>query len=246
MKQDIDLFVTEIAHRVANNHCIKRCIQPFYSLYKQLIRNKRNKVFRENGLEALIQFDKCMQKNGLFYTLAFGTMLGAIREHGFIKHDLDIDVSMFIEDYSEKLESFLLEFGFILQHSFLVEGGTLGREETYLYKGVSIDIFFFYPPINQLPYCCDFQMYNDSSTFRESMKKYGRVLPRRIELPMTKERKIISFEGVPLFVPQNAEEILSFRYGEDYMVPNPQWEVNSHDLHIVEWKDKLGLFVDYS
>ncbi len=63
---------------------------------------------------------------------------------------------------------------------------------------------------------------------------------------MRKERKRVPFEGVPLFVPQNAEEILSFRYGDDYMVPNPKWEVNSHDLHIVEWKDKRGVFVDYS
>lgn len=246
MGQSLELLVTEVAHRAAKSKLVKSLLRPFYSFYQRINRNKRNRVFRENGLEALVQFDKCMQDKGLFYTLAFGTMLGAIREHGFISHDLDIDVSMFIEDYSEDLESYLRDYGFRLQHSFLVDDGLLGREETYLYNGVSIDIFFFYPPIDHYPYCCDFQMYNDSSTFRESMKKYGQVLPRRIELPMKKERRRISFEGVPLFVPQNAEEILSFRYGDDYMVPNPKWEVNSHDLHIVEWKDKRGLFVDYS
>ena len=246
MEKNLDLLVTEIAHRAAKNRIVKEILRPFYSLYQQMNRNKRNRVFRKNGLEALVQFDRCMQEKGLFYTLAFGTMLGAIREHGFINHDLDIDVSMFIEDYSDDLASYLGDYGFRLHHSFLVDDGLLGREETYLFKGVSIDIFFFYPAIDYYPYCCDFQMYNDTSTFRESMKKYGRVLPRRIELPMRKERKKVSFEGVPLFVPQNAEEILSFRYGDDYMTPNPKWEVNSHDLHIVEWKEKKGLFVDYS
>ena len=245
MRHSIERFLTEFAHKAARSPLVKTLMKPFYYLYKKIVKNNRNRIFRKYGMEALIQFDSCMQKNNLYYTLAFGTMLGAIREHGFINHDLDIDVSMFADDYSDNLRDVLGEYGFELTHRFLVDKGLSGREETYMFKGVSIDIFFFYPPFDKYPYCCDFLMREGTATFRESMNNYGSVLPRRIELPIERARKKVPFGNTELFVPLNAEEILSFRYGEDYMIPNPEWDVRSHDLHIVEWEDKKGIFEDF-
>lgn len=245
IRQRFNESIQEIAHKFSKFPGLKLLLKPFYYKFKDYNKKKQNNLFHKYGLEALRQFDKCMEANSFVYVLAFGSMLGAIRERGFIKHDLDIDVSMFIEDHSDKLKECLTDYGFNLSHVFLIDNGACGREETYSYKGVHIDVFFFYPPIGKYPYCCDFLMKDDTATFRESMSKARGVLPRRIELPISRERKRVQFENILLPVPSNAEEILEFRYGQDYMIPNTKWDVNSHDEHIVEWNEKNGIFIDY-
>jgi hypothetical protein len=85
-------------------------------------------------------------------------------------------------------------------------------------------------------------MFPGTATFRQSIEQHGGLIARRIELPIKKERTLIQFEGLSLYVPANYDEILSFRYGPDYMIPNPQWSFKSHNKHIIVWEDKIGTF----
>lgn len=50
-------------------------------------------------LNILIKFDELAEKHGLTYTLAYGTLLGAVRHKGFIPWDDDVDVVMPRPDY---------------------------------------------------------------------------------------------------------------------------------------------------
>lgn len=245
MKYTIPNWLLEFANTVAKLKIAKKILKPIYYQYKLYLEKKQLHYFHTNALDALCQFDKVMELNDLKYTLAFGTLLGAVREKGFIKHDIDIDVSMWIEDYSDDTVGILENTGFKLVHSFTIDDGVSGREETYEYNGVQIDIFYFYANNKSYPYCCDFLMCENTATFRDSMKKYGYVRPRRLELPMSKERIRVPFENINLYIPSNAEEILRFRYGNDYMIPNKKWTVRSYDNHIVEWKEKRGIYKDF-
>ena len=237
--QQSDLML-EIANKVAKMRWFKSLLKPIYYPYKKYLENKRNLFFLKHGKAVLQQFDAAMKDGDYFYTLAFGTMLGAVREKGFIKHDLDIDVYMWNEDWSPSLRTHLEKHGFELIHNFLVDNGASGREETYAKNNISIDIFYLYPPIDQYPYCCDFLMYPGAATFRQSIEEHGGLIPRRIELPIRKERTPVLFEGVSIYVPSNYDEILSFRYGPDYMIPNPKWSFKSHNNHIIVWDGKVG------
>ena len=60
------------------------------------------KALQETELNMLKTIDKICRKYNIKYFLAWGSMLGALRHHGFIPWDDDIDIGMLREDY-EKL-----------------------------------------------------------------------------------------------------------------------------------------------
>ena len=236
--------LAEIANKVACIPGVKTLLKPLYYPFKEYLKKKNNKLFKKNALSVISEFTSCLDRNNIPYTIAFGTLLGGIREKGFIIHDLDIDLAMWRDERPDNLPQILLEAGFKLAHTFTIEDGKLGLEETYTKKGIGIDIFYFYPAINEHPYCCDFLGYDGAPTHAASMKKHGRVVARRIELPMTKERMLVDFETLKLYAPTNAHELLAFRYGKDYMTPNPQWGISSYDCHIIRWSEVKAIYVE--
>ena len=222
----------------------------FGPLYHALHRNKSISAvedlkvnFRDKGLKVLELFDHILTENGFKYSLAFGTLLGAVREKGFIKHDADIDVFMWIDDYSPFLIECLSKYGFIVSHTFTVENDKCGKEDTIMLDGVQIDIFYIYPPLEgcKYPYCCDFIVHPDCISREHSLRKYGGLLPRRIEIPISKDLERVPFESLTLPILTNAHEFLLFRYGKDYMTPNPSWTSGSNP-HIVPWMGKVAMF----
>lgn len=74
---------------------------------------------RQVELEILKAFMYACEKLHLHYFVVQGTLLGAVRHHGFIPWDDDIDVGMLREDYEvfmAKGKNFLPEYYFIQNH----------------------------------------------------------------------------------------------------------------------------------
>lgn len=59
-------------------------------------------------LDLIRSFDEICKQNQINYTLHGGTLLGAIREHGFIPWDDDMDIAMTRDDYN-RLQNVLTE-----------------------------------------------------------------------------------------------------------------------------------------
>lgn len=245
MKNEVTNNLAELASSVGKVPFLKKMLKPIYYPYKNWLKQRRNKQFQLHALEVLKKFDECMEQGGFGYTLAFGTLLGAIREKGFIKNDLDIDIWIWESEKTSEITKSMINDGFKLEHSFEIEDGKLGREDTFAYNNISLDIFYIYPPVNKYPYCCDFLAANEAPTFASSMKKYGYVNTRRFELPFSKERTRILFEGISLYAPTNSTELLKLRYGKDYMIPNPKWTTAKNSEFVVPWKGKKAIYKEY-
>ena len=92
---------------------IKQGILP-ESFFVEEIRNdflvtERRKKLWAILLDLLLKLDSVCKKHSLKYSLAFGSILGAVRHHGFIPWDDDVDVCMPRDDY-EKLLKLTNEF----------------------------------------------------------------------------------------------------------------------------------------
>ena len=216
----------------------------FRPWYSKILNSKRKKAIAKNGIKVLYEFDKVLQDNNIFYSVYAGTMLGAIREKGFIKHDLDLDTVMFCDDYKPQNRIHLENAGFKLIRTFLVNDGSLGREETYEKDGVCIDIFYVYKDDAYPTYLCEFQAIGNCN-FYDTMKKYGYVNVRRFEYPIKKEVKRVPFETIEVNILTNAEEWLSSRYGSDFMIPNPGFKDKKENPHIYMWKNMKGIMYTF-
>lgn len=63
---------------------------------------------QKESLKVLLKIDEICEKEGLVYYLAYGTLIGAVRHHGYIPWDDDVDIWMPRKDY-EAFKKYFLE-----------------------------------------------------------------------------------------------------------------------------------------
>lgn len=75
------------------------CPDNFESIYR------RFREYQADALRTLQEFHRVCMKNGIEYQLAFGSLLGAVRDDGQIPWDYDVDVLVLYEDKSKLIEA---------------------------------------------------------------------------------------------------------------------------------------------
>lgn len=245
MRTTLSPRLLKIANIAAKIPVVKVLLKPLYYPYKQKIQVNRNRVFRQNALDTLRDFDRVMTENHIAYSVFAGTLLGAIRDKGFIKHDLDIDIMMYYQDYSKDNRKILELNGFKLDHSFKIDNGKIGMEETYIKNGVTIDIFYIYSDNNYSTYQCDFLPCEGCTSCEDSMNRYGFLRARRIEFPIEYSFDRIDFENIKVNAISNATEWLSKRYGHDYITPNPEFRDKGDNPYMYIWEGVKAIFTSY-
>lgn len=110
-------------------------------------------------LDLLIEMDRICRKYNITYTMAGGTLIGAVRHHGFIPWDDDVDIVMGRDEYEKFSEVCEFELDakkyfwqtqetdkeYRLVYGRLRRNGTKwvkkGRDTIKMHQGINIDVF---------------------------------------------------------------------------------------------------------
>jgi len=182
--------------------------EKFY--YNEVILYHGRKLLNpEIGRENLEIFYNIVEESGIRYGLILGTLLGAIREKGFIPYVEDTDVFVLWED-REKFLSLLKKFR---QHGLelvRVDSDMLSlmRKDEY------IDVLFFKQRykfgLKRIRVTC-----NDFECSADYLENPVRIM----------------FLGLNIPIPNNPEELLQKTYGETWRIPIPNFPAPSNTFY---------------
>jgi len=190
---------------------------------------KRRSTIRDNekkaialkavGFDLIRKAEEVAAEVGVKLFADFGTLLGFIREDGFMDHDMDLDMGIILGDVSyEEFHEALLRNGFKLWRRYVFDRTV--AEESYYFD------------LNGHRIKCDFNYYEMTDEYartwlfyRKPGVSYGSNSRDVVEMnysPITgTETRIIAGREIP--VPAAPEKLLAEKYGENWTRKDTGW-----------------------
>lgn len=143
-----------------------------------------------------------------------GTLLGLIRDNGFISHDNDIDFGMKWNDFSKDLYNEIVNNGFEFKtcHGRLEESLVVNFRK----HNIPIDIYFYY--------AADNRFYHSAA--------YGKARKYRVDFSYKEfDVKEIDYFDHKVYVPKDELYFIETKYGKDWQDPNPEWDSTENPLN---------------
>lgn len=235
------LAISKIARKYSKNQICILFFRPIFRLVHEQQKKKQIQDFHNYGMELLSKISSISKKNDLLFWLEFGTLLGAVRDHDFIKHDFDIDLGVMFKD-QEKFHKLLSEEGFELVREFILYDNNQisGLERTYSYKSVLVDIFFYHIISDNEIFTNSFTPILNNSSYNAKAEVKG------ITMPYDGFEEIL-FKGLKVNIPRNTDQYLKKLYGENYMIPDPHFNYKNVMTNIIYYSrnEKIAEYKEY-
>ena len=204
----------------------------FLGLYNWLMKidnrletKRQNRAFIKYGIEALREAVAATDECGGKLFMAFGSLLGAYREKGFIPFDYDLDMGLLAEERKEQLIDAMRRHGFTLLRQYYIKATGRICLDKYDYKGVHVDVHYFYHQ-EQGGLYCDLCLPHESKPWREANATDG--FPPIIRIVPDSTFSKYDFLTEKVYMPDRAEEWLRTLYGDHFMTPDPKWTMGDH------------------
>lgn len=236
---NVNNFIKKMAFKYRDNIIAKVLIRPFYRMKVNSEMKKRRNLYLQNAYLLLFQLKKILDDANILFWLDFGTLLGAYRDHDFIKHDLDLDIGVFYTD-SDRVKKALINNGFNIIREFRVNSEIYqGLEQTYCFAGVTVDVFYYHMK-NDKMYC------NTFSPFMDEYRDMSIFQVKEIILPYNGFDKMI-FKGLEVVIPAKTDSHLSAHYGKNFMIPNANFDYRKEatNIHWFSREEYTGTLESY-
>lgn len=182
---------------------------------------EKQRALQRDGFAVLDQVSAALSKSGVTFFVDFGTLLGFVRDGGFMKHDLDIDFGVFADEES-RLDVFaaLDAAGFVHYRTYLFEENVVQYSffslNRFGRKSIKFDINFYEDEGDKS--CCWLFHYLPDS---------GLPLRARFATKMTYSQiegiELLNVQGHSVPVPKSYERLLVEKYGPSWTTPDPSW-----------------------
>lgn len=180
----------------------------------------RRKRLHKYGYEALSRLHQLLTKNGIAYHCEAGTLLGIVRDGGFIKHDDDIDICVPPGKLSMcGVLRIFIDAGYAFVQCLEYEGHISEftvRDRT----GIPIDIFSCRLPANEPNKM--YQMFPRWSPTRKYPNARANHL-LEFEYVRPTGTKVVTVHGVEAMIPENYVEVLDSEFGP-WRIPDPSFK----------------------
>lgn len=156
------------------------------------------------------------EKAGVKSFADFGTLLGLVREGALLKHDIDLDIGVILNEPADALRVRIAmeRFGFKVWREYFL--GDELVESSYRLFGIKVDLNY---------YRVDDTGAKTWLFYRDPDKKYG---PRDRDVVEMRYSPIgdlvpLTVDGCDVWIPANAEQLLVEKYGPTWRVPDRNW-----------------------
>lgn len=213
----------ELVKKILKSNPLGRLIyEPLHWLYRLYSVPARKRMLRKRGQSVLAHLAEVIERHKMPVFAAYGTLLGFVRDKGFLPHDDDIDLGVLPGEWTPKRMLKVLleeEEGFSFLFAFSYKGRV--TEFKLSYNNVPID-FFFYEDDGK-------QFFAGSYHFDPKIKYPA---PNANSAFRVCEPKIIGLEkikvyGIEFQIPSNVEYVLECLYG-NWRVPDSKWDDSKH------------------
>ena len=180
-------------------------------------KKRRIKQIQKLGIEELEKVTNTLNNSGICAFADFGTLLGLMREGGPLKHDADMDVGIILQnDNTVKEADFCLKsLGYKRFRQFSINDSI--KERSYIKNHVKMDLqFYTVEEETGLMFC--YLFYNKPIDIK---KKYWKSVIKKC--PLVEDIKTINIKNHLIYVPKNAEDILRYKYGDSWRIPDKSW-----------------------
>lgn len=206
----------ELIKKILKSNAIGRSVYPalnkVYRLYSVPARRKR---LRKVGYDVLEELFSIAEKENIQITPIFGTMLGFVRDGGFIAHDDDIDIAV-LPGISPKdvARVFIDKYGYKFRHGLAYHGEC--TEFTLQHKsGLTIDFFFMFDTGEYLQ-TAGYYWYPDEQYTDTRQNNVIWIKHDYFQNYIT-----VSIHGKDIKLPENYESWLYSSYGPGWKTPDP-------------------------
>ena len=186
------------------------------------INKLRSKKLAKDGERNLALILEALDGSDIRAFCAYGTLLGIVRDGGFIPHDTDMDMGI-LDDASfswNALEEAMKKRGLQKVRYFSYKGEV--TEQCYcLPDGLTVD-FFLFSKLNP-DTCCSYYYFQDKTSAYE---RGGVLHVKRNCYSMIRGVKEMEFHGMRIPIPENPEKHLEDVYGPGWKTPDPGYEVD--------------------
>lgn len=210
-------------------------------LYKQIVEYINRVKFeiqaqrmRKNGLDMLDAANRVFAMMNVRAFLTYGALLGAYRDKGFISYDPDIDLGVLASEIPDDLHEKMVQAGFKLYRQNVLVGSEQVFEETYVYKKLHLDIFYYFQEGDD--YYSILARKHETKEWKEANVTDGFPCDRSY-VPVS-DFALQDFLGLKVYMPIKTDEWLRAIYSDSYMTPIKNWNAKDYRTRIIHSQDR--------